>query len=177
MATFKNAPIARSEALAPLSRDHYTGLVQARHLIKAARRDAVARRKAVAEFIDAFKNDIAVHFDDEERLLAGVLSEEDRDRLVTEHRRLNALADEARALRRDVDPDPARLTEIGEALEEHIRWEERELFNRLQQTITPAQLDHLAAQTAAIEAARPRNIHLAPNERNSPRGAAPADRS
>lgn len=157
--SFDNAPISRHEALAPFSRDHYTGLVQARHLIKAARRDAVARRKAVAEFVDAFAGDIAIHFSDEEELLAGLLTPEDHHRLVSEHERLTMLADEARALRREVDPDPARLTEIGDALEAHIRWEERDLFNRLQQTITPAQLDHLAANTAALEAARPRNIH------------------
>ncbi len=159
MAAFHHAPISRHEALAPFSRDHYAGLVQARHLVKAAGHDQVARRKAIAEFVDAFARDIAVHFEDEERLLAGVLRADDHDRLVGEHRRLTRLAEEARMLRREVDPDPAKLREIGDALEQHIRWEERELFNRLQRSLTDQQLEDIALETRRIEAARPRNIN------------------
>ena len=70
MTRFKHSPIERHEALTPFSRDHYTGLVQAQHLSKAAESDAVARRKAIAEFVDAWDTEIAAHFADEERLLA-----------------------------------------------------------------------------------------------------------
>lgn len=168
MPRFEHAPIARDQALAPLSRDHYVGLVQARHLIKAAAKDDVARRKALSEFLDAWDRDIAVHFDDEERLLEGLAGPEDYNRLLQEHRRLAELAEQARAMHRAVDPDPETVRRIGQALDDHIRWEERELFNRVQKGAAPEQLEQLERQTAAIELARPRNITRTPADHDSP---------
>jgi len=156
MARFQNPPIERHEALAPLSRDHYSGLVLARHLIKAAAGDAVARRQAVAEFVDSWDREVAEHFADEERLLTALMADADRERLLAEHRALRALAERARAARRSVDPDAELVGEIGGTLERHIRWEERELFVRLQERLTPGQLAALGAQTAPIEDTRPR---------------------
>lgn len=167
MPQFEHSPISRHQALAPFSRDHYVGLVQARHLIKAADKDDVSRRKALSEFVDAWDSDIAAHFRDEERLLAAVACPEDRHRLLTEHERLARLAAEARELRRQVDPDPAALRDIGESLDDHIRWEERELFNRVQSKLTPEQLQELGVQTAAIERSRPRNINRTPPGRET----------
>lgn len=157
MARFDHAPIDRHEALAPLSRDHYVGLVQARHLMKAADADAAMRRKAVAEFLDAWDTEIVPHFADEDRVLAGLLGEADRTRLSAEHREITRLADQARELRRQTGPSPRTLGEIGEALERHIRWEERELFTRLQDTLIAGQLRELGRLTASIEKSRPRH--------------------
>lgn len=157
MSRFQNPPIARHDALAPFSRDHYSGLVKARHLIKAADADAVARRKAVAEFIDGWEHEIAEHFDDEERLLLDLLDDDDRQRLIDEHRALREFAQEARTLRTQVDPDPQTVRKIGQALDDHIRWEERELFQRLQDRLTEEQLQALHDHTGPIEQSRPRN--------------------
>lgn len=156
MNRFQHRPITRHEALAPFSRDHYLGLVRARHLIKAADADAVARRKAIAEFIDGFDHEIAEHFDDEERLLVDLLDEAHRERLIAEHRALRESADHARQLRKQVDPDPETLRQIGQALDDHIRWEERELFQHIQSTLSEAQLRVLQGHTAPIEQSRPR---------------------
>ncbi|MEX0777754.1 MAG: hemerythrin domain-containing protein [Phycisphaeraceae bacterium] len=157
MAKFKHAPIARHEALAPFSRDHYTGLVQAQQMMKAADADDVERRKAVAEFVDAWDREIAEHFADEEKLLLSLMNSDDRQRLFDDHRRLAGMADQARQLRRQVDPAPDLLRQIGQALEAHIRWEERELFVRLQNELSQEQLALLQHQTEPIEQARPRN--------------------
>jgi len=157
MKNFEHAPIERHEALAPLSRDHYVGLVQARHLKKAADADDVARRKAIAEFVDAWDSEIAEHFADEERLLLELADDADGQRLLQEHQQLTDLADQARALRRQTDPDAAVLRQIGQSLDEHIRWEERELFVRLQDQLSDEQLAELGHQTAPIEQSRPRS--------------------
>jgi hemerythrin len=157
MARFKHSPIERHEALAPFSRDHYTGLVQAQRLKKAADADAVARRKAIAEFVDAWDCEIAEHFADEERLLAHMAGDADRQRLLNEHQQLTDLAEQTRALRRQTDPDAAVVRRIGELLDQHIRWEERELFMRLQDQLTDAQLAELGHRTEPIEKSRPRN--------------------
>lgn len=157
MAKFEHAPIERHEALAPFSRDHYVGLVQAQHLKKAADDDDVARRKAIAEFVDAWDAEIAPHFTDEERLLTDLANDVDRERLIEEHQQIRSLADKARELRRQTDPAADAVRHIGETLEKHIRWEERELFIRLQQELTEGQLASLAQQTETIEKQRQRN--------------------
>lgn len=161
MSSFKNPPISRHESLAPFSRDHYSGLVIARHLSKAAADDAVARRKAVAEFCDAWAKDISVHFEDEERLLLKHMTDDDRRRLLSDHEQLRRLAAEVQQVRRSTDPDPYLLERISQLLERHIRWEERELFQRLQSQLDEPTLQQLRGITEQIEAARPRNIQRA----------------
>lgn len=161
MGDFKNTAIKRHESLVPFSRDHYGGLVQAQHLTKAAQTDAVARRKVIAEFVDAWDGEIAQHFDDEERLLMDLMQEPDRDKLRSDHEQIRRDAELVRQLRREVDPDPALLHRIGQRLEQHIRWEERQLFAHLQDELTDEQLVQLQSQTEVIEASRkrkPKNV-------------------
>ena len=158
MSNFNNRPLPRHNALAPLSRDHYVGLVQARHLIRGSRGDEVVRRKVVAEFIEAWRDDVAVHFRDEERLLLGHMDDADRERLLGEHHSLSALAERMHAERKRVAPDPALLLELGEALERHIRWEERDLFGRLQATIGEEALAALEHSSQALEQTRSRDV-------------------
>tara|TARA_R110002111_G_scaffold12753_1_gene37123 strand:+ start:85 stop:594 length:510 start_codon:yes stop_codon:yes gene_type:complete len=168
MPHFQNTPLHRHEALAPFSRDHYTGLVQSQRLIKAAAQDAVARRKAVADFVDAWDHDIAEHFRDEERLLMPFMMDADRDALLDQHRQLTGDAESLRLLRRATDPDAGALAEVGRRLEKHIRWEERELFARLQEQLGPAQIDELQKRTAGIESSRPRTTQRKHKQEGAP---------
>lgn len=164
MTDFTNPPIKRHEALVPLSRDHFTGLARAQRLIKSGEGDRVARHKAIADFLDAWNAEIAEHFDDEERLFEPYLTDADRQRLLHEHKQLRDLAEEARQLRKGVDPSPERVVHIGEALRDHIRWEERELFTRLEKTIDAAGLAAIAEHTAEIERSRPRSAEQSRDE-------------
>jgi len=157
MAKFVNAPIKRHEALVPLSRDHFTGLAHAQRLIKAAHKDRVSRHKALSGFIDAWNIELAAHFDDEERLFLGHISQEDTQRLLDEHAMIRALAIEAKELKQSVDPCPKRIEHIGRALNDHIRWEERELFERIEKSLNDEQLKSMAKDTACIEATRVRS--------------------
>ena len=158
MADYKNPPIHRHDALAPFSRDHYVGLVQARHLIRAAGADDAERHRAIAEFIEAWRDDILSHFEDEERLLLSLMADSDQQRMLAEHRRLAELESNVRGQRKQASPDPDLLRETGELLEQHIRWEERELFNRLQDQAGQAALSALHHSTAEIEASRDRDL-------------------
>lgn len=149
-------PLKRHPALQPLSRDHYVGLVQAQHLIKAAHGSDIDRRTAIREFVDAWHGDIVVHFDDEERLLPDLLDEAAKKQLLEEHGRLRALAAEADERRRQVDPGAEWVRELGRLLNDHIRWEERELFSSVQQQASDEQLAALEEQTQVIEQERNR---------------------
>lgn len=149
-------PLKRHPSLQPFSRDHYGGLVQAQHLLKASEAGPEERRGALAAFLDAWNAEIAEHFDDEERLLADLMSEEQRVRLNREHAALRKLAEEARGHRRQVDPGAAWVRTLGQTLNDHIRWEERELFPAIESTADDAQLGRLKQETDAFEATRPR---------------------
>lgn len=114
-------------------------------------------RKAVAEFVDGWDQEIAQHFADEERLLLDVMSDADRDRMLEEHRQLRDFAAQARQLRKQTDPDADLVRRIGQTLNDHIRWEERDLFTRIQDDLNDEQLAFIQQHTEPIEASRPRN--------------------
>lgn len=150
MSNYDHPPLKRHHTLRLFSRDHYRGLVQAQHLIKAAAGNAMDRRKALAEFLDAWGCEIEPHFDDEERLLADLADDDNRRRLVDEHRRR-------------VDPGAAWVRNLGEMLNAHIRWEERELFPAIEST-SGGELDRLGPQADQLEATRPRSRQRADKE-------------
>ncbi len=154
--TGSTPPLKRHAALVPLSRDHYVGLVQAQHLIRSADADEVQRRKVIREFLDAWDSDISVHFKDEERLLAALMDEPDRERMFQEHKTLRRIATEARERHRQVDPGADWVRKAGELLRDHIRWEERVAFGHIEQTVDPMMLAMLEEQTAMVEQSRSR---------------------
>ncbi len=159
MSPYKHPPLKRHPSLQPLSRDHYGGLVQADRLCKAAAADVEAsvRRGAVADFLDAWHREIAEHFEDEERLFRDLMNEPETAKLHEQHQALRTLAEQAHDHRRQVDPGADWCRTLGEALRDHIRWEERELFPAIQARATPEQLETLARHTAPIEQRRGRS--------------------
>jgi len=157
-------PIARDPSLQPLSRDHYAGLVQARHLIRAADGDADERRAALDDFFAAWERELHEHLLDEERLLMPLISDRAMaDRLRREHETLRTLVDRAKGMSENgSSPDPTSMRAMGELLHDHIRWEERELFAAIQAEASGEALAALKTQTAKIESVRPRWIDRSP---------------
>jgi hemerythrin-like domain-containing protein len=145
--------VQRSEALAPLSRQHHVALEVALRLRRATEGDAEAARAA---FLAFFADDLRGHLCVEEELLlpacARRIASDDPDlvRVLVEHvelrRRAQDLAAGAAGL--------AELHELGELLNAHVRHEERTLFPRIEAALDPAALDQLGTQLAAQGAAR-----------------------
>src|SRR5688572_16634944 len=161
MAISLHPPLKRHVSLQPLSRDHYVGLVQAQHLIKSADASAAACAKALADFVQAWAGEISSHFADEERLLPELVTGGSLERLRREHRELAELAEEARRRTAMIDPDPAWVRNLGRLLNDHIRWEERELFPLIERTASAEQLRSLTQQTEWIEQTRARKVRRA----------------
>lgn len=148
-------PLSRHAALRPLSREHMGGLVQARSLRRAAEGDAAWRRAAVEAFVTAWSAELSPHFEDEERLLLPLIDEPAmRARLLDEHRRLRDLAERCSGDPDSVARDPDLLRRLGTLLHDHIRWEERVLFEAIQRD-HPVPLAGLEAEAARIEERRP----------------------
>ena len=131
----------RHPALIPLSHDHHHGLVQARRLRRAAESSADDRREAAGAFLDFFARDTRLHFRDEEEGLFPLLAADERStdllaRALVEHQRLRALVSELEGELADGEVSAARMERLGNALEEHIRFEERILFPHIEE-VTP----------------------------------------
>lgn len=136
----------RSEALAILSRDHHHALVVAQALRRADQQTAAQARDRFLDFWDA---EGRRHFQqEEEHLLPAFAGHGDpRHPLV-----LQVLSDHvairAQASRIAATP-PATVSttdlhELGQALHDHVRLEERRLFPLIEQAIPQAQLLELA---------------------------------
>jgi hemerythrin-like domain-containing protein len=147
-----NPPLNRHPALQPLSREHFNGLRQARQLVMSAEQDETTRMAAAADFTKAWTEEISAHFDDEERMLLPLLEAEDRQRLLDEHKELRRLAGEV--CDSEGPPSQALAEQLGTLLHDHIRWEERVLFQKVQETAGDEKLTALLEDAQRIEAER-----------------------
>lgn len=140
----------RHEGLIPLSHDHHQGLVHASRLKKAA-----GGERPLVETVDAFlafyPDDLVRHFREEEETLGVILAQKagaddpQRVRLFTEHQTFHMRVRDL-STARDAEEGLAEIAaELGGMLEQHIRWEERELFPRIEGLLTEEELLALPA--------------------------------
>lgn len=144
----------RSEALKPLSREHHHTLFVTKEVKDA---DQSGAEKARSALVDLWRTENALHFRiEEEVLLPGSgLEGPDRDpevaRMLADHleirRRMARLALEADD---GTEVDLEQLKDLAGFMRDHVRFEERELFPRVEREMTEEALGALAA---AIEAA------------------------
>ncbi|MDX9704452.1 MAG: hemerythrin domain-containing protein [Weeksellaceae bacterium] len=95
--------------------------------------------KRIKKYVDwVFEEQLIPHFEDEEKFLLSFLPDDDKikKRTLAEHRKLKRLLDDNKDLNRS-------LSLFEELLDLHIRFEERVLFNHIQQTVSPEQLKKL----------------------------------
>ncbi|HLH66056.1 MAG TPA: hemerythrin domain-containing protein [Solirubrobacteraceae bacterium] len=137
----------RSAALAPLSRDHHRALAVAAGLVRCTPATARSCAELFTRFLDEHEQR---HFALEEKLLLPELTVADRElalRVLEDHR---ALSDAARALREgSLEPTPELVRSLGTRLREHVRFEERSLFPRLESSLPAARLAQLGAALRA----------------------------
>lgn len=117
-----------------------------------------------AEIIQLWEQEVAAHFAAEETFIfpAAVRFHELRDlvpELMEDHRKLREFV--VGAADRKLDSDSLR--EFGQKLSQHIRKEERQLFEGLQKVLSPEEFECLGSQLQAALAAAP-DACLLPNE-------------
>ncbi len=143
----------RHPSLVALAREHHHALVLAqsiKHDAPARLRDGLPQQDdALVEFVrERFARELEPHFQLEERVLlprcrSGALSQQ-AERIAREHGAIRAMV---AALACD-DALASRLDALGSALEEHIRFEDREWFVTLERQLGDAALDALAGALA-----------------------------
>mgnify|MGYP001082351082 CR=1 FL=1 len=129
----------RSDALAPLSRDHHHALAQAMALKRAT---AEAADEVWAKFAEFWRSEGSEHFAEEESILipayAAVAdpSHPAVVRTLLEHALIRA---KVARLEESETPPAAELQELGRWLELHVRLEERILFTLIEHAL-PAEV-------------------------------------
>jgi len=145
----RSATPRRHEALMEWSRDHTLGLAVAKHLSESSGKNGGDGRAALQEFLSAWRDNLAEHFAQEERCLLPVIrSEGHAKRLQKEHAAIRANAELAGVFADEEDVDATWLRGVGKLLHDHIRWEERDLFPRIEQSASKKELQRIARQVA-----------------------------
>ncbi|OIQ92265.1 hypothetical protein GALL_257810 [mine drainage metagenome] len=135
----------RSACLAQLSREHHAALVLAKRAQRIGADSSETTRAFMAHAVASFERELEPHFRVEEGALLPSLADAGEldpvERTLAEHAELRRLAMRLR------EHDAASLRRFGDALEAHVRFEERELFALAESTLTPealAEVERLA---------------------------------
>lgn len=132
-------PIKRNKALAPLSRDHHDGLLLCWKIRFGIKNEVDARR--IGNYVQYFwESHLQEHFHKEEAHLFTLLPEQNEKRIEAyrQHKSLSELTQQVAK-----SPSYIILGKLAADLESHIRFEERELFNLIQESIDAATINRL----------------------------------
>ncbi len=138
------APIKRHESLKPLSREHHDGLLLCWKIRQGLSKKIAPER--IAKYTRHFFNkNLEPHFYAEEQLLFPMIDRQ-HDLILQareDHHRLRHLFLLA-------NPDEKVLDLIQQQLEKHIRFEERQLFQEIQQQASPEALQQIQHVHATV---------------------------
>jgi hemerythrin-like domain-containing protein len=132
-------PIKRSKELAPLSREHHDGLLFAWKI-----KQGLANGTSIETLCNYTRwfwtNHIKPHFKEEEKVLVKFLPKDNAlvKQMFKEHAQIRDLI-----ITLDKEPDPSSLQLLAEFVNNHIRFEERELFAYAERTLTSKQLNEI----------------------------------
>ena len=133
-------PLKRHQAIVSFSKDHHYGLLLVWKIRQGLKNDI--RPERISNYAAYFfREDLEKHFREEEQLLFSKLADNDalRKQAEEDHRviyELIAAIDEKKY-------DAILLKQLADKLEKHIRFEERQLFIHLQNTISAAELESI----------------------------------
>ena len=132
-------PIKRSKELAPLSREHHDGLLFA-WKIKQGLANGTPVETLCSYTRWFWSNHIKPHFKDEENVLIRFLPRDNPlvQQMFKEHAQIRDLI-----LSLDKDPDSNSLQLLAEFINNHIRFEERQLFAYAEEVLSPEQLQEI----------------------------------
>lgn len=128
-------PIKRSKELVQLSRDHHNGLLLCWKIRTGIKKDIDNKR--IAQYaLYFFNKDLKEHFRQEEKILFSLLPDSDglKQDALEQHKFLYSLIAK---IGNQQQQDTICLQELADVLEAHIRFEERQLFPYIEQTIDP----------------------------------------
>lgn len=133
-------PINRSQALVQFSREHHFGLLLVWKIRQGLKNNFEPGRIS-SYLLFFFENELTGHFNEEEKDLFVKLPADDllRQQAFAEHEKIYSLIGSIQEDNKNIN----LLKEFADTLESHIRFEERTLFNHLQQHLSEEDLRKL----------------------------------
>jgi hemerythrin-like domain-containing protein len=135
-------PIKRSKQLTPLSKEHHDGLLFSWKIKRGLKNGTDI--KLIADYVKWFwNNQLEEHFSQEEQVLAPHLPAENEmlQKMLDEHQEIEAMVHIIESI-----PDESMLDKLSDAVHDHIRFEERELFQYAEQVIPEEALNKIYEQ-------------------------------
>lgn len=126
-------PIKRIEELQGVSREHHHALLLSWKINQGIKKNVDTKR--ILSYIQWFREEhLKPHFEIEEKWIFPILGKEDPmvKRALEDHQHLMSMA--------HLEMDTHELEIFADDLKEHIRFEERELFQKAQNQATPEEL-------------------------------------
>jgi hemerythrin-like domain-containing protein len=122
----------RHESIVVISREHHFGLLFCWKIRQGLKKQVPAERMRpyVKYFWDSH---LKRHFEEEETLLFAAVQDELTERAYAEHREIRQLVESL-----STQPEPFRL--LADAVDRHIRFEERILFPHIEKTLPETRL-------------------------------------
>jgi hemerythrin-like domain-containing protein len=136
-------PIKRHQAILKFSQEHHFGLLLVWKIREGLKKNIETERIALyTNFI--FEKNLEQHFKEEESLLFTRIDDKEplKQRVIEEHQKIYLAIEDLKKGNHSTET----LHNFADLLDKHIRFEERELFNYLQQHLSESQLSEIAAQ-------------------------------
>ncbi|HEX2846824.1 MAG TPA: hemerythrin domain-containing protein [Chitinophagaceae bacterium] len=136
----------RHESIAALSRDHHFGLLFCWKIRQGIKKQVPAER--IKPYVKYFwSNHLQQHFEEEETLLFTALQDNLVAQAISEHEHIKQLIEVITGAG-SFQPDQFRA--LADALDKHIRFEERILFPYIEETLSAEKLTRLGKRLQQI---------------------------
>lgn len=153
----------RHEALQDYSRDHHFLLLEAREIRWSLEGSEHGRppRDVVRSFLQFWQHDGLIHLREEEEILipryrthtSSTTADEHVTRILDEHAHLRANATALQERIEQEAPFEELLARIGRRVHDHVRFEERTVFQHIQRVLSEEQLTELATASREFRVA------------------------
>jgi hemerythrin-like domain-containing protein len=141
-------PLKRHPALIPLSQDHHFGLLLGWKIRRGIKKEVEKDR--IVKYLDYYvSSHLEPHFQLEERFIFSFLAKNDLMRKEAEQQHVD-LRNSVDRILSGSENALSDLEQFAEALDAHIRFEERKLFQHMQVELTEEDLAELESRVKQI---------------------------
>lgn len=135
-------PIKRNKNIVILSREHHSGLLFCWKIRQGIKKNAEAER--IQQYVSYFwKDHLYKHFNEEETLMFLKVDDDACRKALEQHDQIRLLF--KLVTNRATPISYSLLTQLADMVDDHIRFEERELFPHLEKVLDEEQLKHIGA--------------------------------
>lgn len=134
-------PIKRNEHIVILSREHHSGLLFCWKIRTGLKMDVNAER--IVRYVIFWENYLQKHFNEEEEHLFFKVKDDECKKGLAQHEKIKLLI---KRINSDTAKlNPGILTQLADYVDNHIRFEERELFPHLENILDEQELIRIGA--------------------------------